>query len=91
MIFLSFAIINSFSTRYVQVYTKTGKTWMPHRFWEFEVYKSNAIIRCILEFTTRQDHAGFGMELDLFGWGIDFKIYDHRHWDFENNCWEIYE
>jgi len=91
MINLSFVITNPFSTRYVQVYTKTGKTCMPHKFWEFEVYKSNAIIRCILEFTTRVDHSGFGMELDLFGWGIDFKVYDHRHWDDENNCWEVYE
>jgi hypothetical protein len=91
LIFLSFALINPFSTRFSSVYCKSGKTLMPHKFWEFGIYKTNAIIRCILEFTTRQDHAGFGVELDLLGWGIEFKVYDNRHWDDEKECWEVYE
>ena len=91
MIHLAFVLVNPFSERFSSVYNKTGKTWIPHRFWEFGVYKTNAIIRCILDFTIRQDHAGFCIELDLFGWGVEFRIYDSRHWDYENDCWKVYE
>lgn len=97
MIYLSFDIKNPFSTKFSSFgYTKCGKTWMPHKFWEFEVYKTNSIIRFILDFTIRQDHAGtrfstFGIELCLFGWDFEFRVYDNRHWNYENNCWEVYE
>ena len=91
MIYLSFVITNPFSPSFSKVYETSGKTWMPHRFWEFGVYKTNAIIRCIIDFTIRQDHAGFGMELDLFGWGVEFRVYDSRHWNVETECWEVYE
>jgi hypothetical protein len=41
--------------------------------------------------TKKQDHAGanisFGL-LRLFWFNI--SVYDHRHWDDENNCWENY-
>ena len=87
MIFLSFAIINPFSTRFSSVYCKSGKTWMSHKFWEINLYKSNTIIRCISDFTIRKDHAGFSIELGLFGWDVEFKVYDHRHWDVDYNCW----
>jgi hypothetical protein len=33
------------------------------------------------------DHAGPEFEIVLLGWTLDFKIYDIRHWDIENNTW----
>ena len=35
-----------------------------------------------------RDHAGFNFEINMFGWQIDFRIYDSRHWDYKNWCWE---
>jgi len=40
-----------------------------------------------LHFIAR-DHAGVLFELNLFGYEGSFKIYDSRHWDYENWCWE---
>lgn len=37
------------------------------------------------------DHAGPHLEIDLFGFMLDVKIYDHRHWDYENHKWEVYD
>lgn len=91
MINLSFVITNPFSTRFSSVYCKSGKTWIPHKFWEFDVYKCNTIIRFFLYFKIRQDHAGFGMELGVFGLDFEFRVYDNRHWNSLENCWKVYE
>lgn len=34
------------------------------------------------------DHAGPSLEVNLFGYTVDIELYDTRHWDYENNCWE---
>lgn len=91
MIYLSFSFTNPFSNRFSAVYEKTGKTWNPHKFWEFSVQKDNSILKGWFEFTIRQDHAGLNFEFGILGWGVNFVLYDHRHWDDENNCWENYE
>jgi hypothetical protein len=38
-----------------------------------------------------QDHGGFNFNIELLGYYFEIHIYDIRHWDFENGCWEIYE
>lgn len=48
----------------------------------------------ILEFhigwTTKQDHAGGRFIFSIYKFiFIQVMIYDHRHWDFDNNKWEI--
>lgn len=40
--------------------------------------------------TRQQDHAGIRYNFQLFGIETDFSIYDIRHWDYDNDCWEIY-
>ena len=35
-----------------------------------------------------RDHAGFGLDVNVFGWEFSFRIYDSRHWDYPNWCWE---
>ena len=88
MIYLSLSLSNPFSNRYSVVYDKTGKTWNPHKFWDLSICKRSSIIGFTFDFTTRQDHAGFSLEIELFGWSIEYRFYDNRHWDYKNGCWE---
>ena len=88
MIYLSFTLSNPFSNRYTCVYEKTGKTWNPHKFWDFSICKSNSIIGFTFDFTMRQDHAGSGLDIGFLGWNIEYRFYDSRHWDYKNGCWE---
>ncbi len=37
-----------------------------------------------------RDHAGFSVELILFGYNFHANIYDSRHWDYKTNSWQIY-
>lgn len=37
------------------------------------------------------DHAGPWLVLNLFGWTVDARITDSRHWNDETNTWETYE
>lgn len=37
---------------------------------------------------TGQDHAGVSFEISLASYCLTLNIYDSRHWDYENNCWE---
>lgn len=39
----------------------------------------------------KEDHAGVSLELSLLGTQIYFKIYDTRHWNYKNDCWETCE
>jgi hypothetical protein len=41
--------------------------------------------------TVRQSHAGLELEAGVFGYCIQFTFYDNRHWDYENNCYELYQ
>lgn len=34
------------------------------------------------------DHAGPHLDLTLFGFFLHMNLYDIRHWDYENDCWE---
>jgi hypothetical protein len=34
------------------------------------------------------DHVGVMFNIETFGLYFIFQVYDHRHWDWENNCWE---
>lgn len=36
------------------------------------------------------DHAGPFFILSLFGYSLNIKIYDNRHWDYDTNTWELY-
>jgi len=38
-----------------------------------------------------RDHAGLMLEIELFRHFFIINLYDNRHWDYENNCWEKYE
>ena len=88
MINFYFVLSNPFSERFNVVYEKSGKTWMPHKFWEFSIHKDNSILKGWFKFSIREDHAGFNFNFGILGFGVDFVIYDNRHWDDEKECWE---
>ena len=40
-------------------------------------------------FTTGHDHAGPSFELTILWFFVMIKIYDRRHWDYDNHMWEV--
>jgi hypothetical protein len=88
MINFAFGLANPFCNRLSLVYEKFGKTWIPHKFWEFNVYKTSCLIDFRISYIMREDHAGFETFIGLLGWSVEFKFCDSRHWDYKNNCWE---
>jgi len=59
-----------------------------NRAWELEhTYYSGSLFDIDTSFSIREDHAGFELTLGLFGYGIHFRIYDTRHWDYARGIW----
>jgi len=59
--------------------------------WELEhTYYSGSLFDIDISWGIREDHAGFDFTLGFFGYSINFRIYDTRHWDDYHKCWEIY-
>ena len=58
--------------------------------YQFEFGKNSNfdLFELSLKWSTKQDHAGisfvFTIRKIIF---MSLKIYDHRHWDRNNNCW----
>lgn len=77
--------------RFKNIRSWSGSTPFEHKFWEAQIMKDGELLRIEFELTTRQDHAGARLELGLLGYKASFAIYDHRHWDYENNAWEKHE
>lgn len=44
-----------------------------------------------IKWTHNCDHAGFECYLGLFGAFIEINFVDVRHWDWEKECWCVYE
>ena len=61
-----------------------------NKFIELECYKHGHIFSFMLNWSIRQDHAGFDIELGLFGYNVHFNFYDNRHWNNEEGRWMIY-
>lgn len=90
MIYFNINIRNPFSSRFENLWTKSGGTPWVYKYWEVQVMKDDELIRIEFEFTTRQDHAGVRLELGLLGYKIAATVYDSRHWDHERNQWTEY-
>ena len=60
--------------------------------WELEhSYYSGSLLDIDIELSRDEDHAGFDLTVGLLGYGIHFRIYDIRHWNYETNTWENYD
>jgi len=59
---------------------------------EVECIKWSCLVTLTVNISWRgSDHAGPSIELGLLGYEVHIKIYDTRHWNYENNNWEVYE
>lgn len=57
-----------------------------HRSWELQhTFYSRSLLDFELCWSTREDHAGVTIGLGLLGYGINFSIYNNKHWDEETN------
>lgn len=90
MITLNFNVRNPWSDRWKCIKSWAGTTPFRHKFWEVQIDKTSDIIGFDLRLTTRQDHAGLFLCLAFLGYEIIITLYDHRHWDTENNRWSEY-
>jgi|APGre2960657444_1045066.scaffolds.fasta_scaffold45153_2 hypothetical protein len=86
MINLNFSIEYPFSDRF-KILASTSKMLTQHKAVEANIYGTANIIKLLLTYSIRQDHAGIRIEFGLFGYECELYIYDTRHWDYENNCW----
>lgn len=41
-----------------------------------------------IDWSKKTDHAGLSFYIDIFHVFLEAKVYDSRHWDYENNRWE---
>lgn len=93
MINFRFAIENPWAkSDFKNIYVVDGPFFTKHKGWEFEIIKySRDLFKIHFAFTLRGcDHPGLKMTLALLGYSASLHIYDGRHWDYENNCWEKY-
>jgi len=71
-----------------------------YRYWSVTKYKTfeiqisrggNTIVGGSFRWDMKCDHAGIMIDLSLFRRFFHVTFHDNRHWDYKNNCWEIYE
>lgn len=77
-------------TRYIEVDKKLSK----NKSYQIELIKwSEADCLFDIELDTRvvgRDHIGPEISITIWRYYFHIGIYDHRHWDYENKRWEIY-
>lgn len=89
MINFSFSLSNPFIKEGFDTVWNFGRQLTTHKFLEVETYRHRHIlIEFNVAITFRTDHAGIVVGVGLFGYVAHFTIYDHRHWDEENNNWK---
>jgi hypothetical protein len=88
MIYFNLNIDNPFTDRWNTLFYKHGLLTQ-HKAWEFNGYRTHHLINVSFKLNFKGDHAGIQIELGLLGYSTEFQIYDTRHWDYENDCWEI--
>lgn len=91
MLSLHLHLINPWHTENFQnLFCRSGLI-SKHKAWEFEVTRySYDVAKIYFEWSARCDHAGPKAEISLLGYSVSFQIYDTRHWNYDNNCWEVY-
>ena len=90
MINLRLSIVNPWSSLWNAGWAWGGKI-TKNKSWECQIYRCNTIAEFMFEFKTRQDHAGLRLEFGLLSWCLTFVVYDNRHWNYDKECWEIYD
>jgi len=52
------------------------------------VCRCRTFLELSVNYTVKQDHAGFNFTIGLLGYDLAFTIYDTRHWNYNLNTWE---
>jgi hypothetical protein len=62
-----------------------------NKFFEFEVgvwdNPNRSILNQMFSITTKGDHAGFNLYVEILGAYMTVCFYDTRHWNYEKNRW----
>lgn len=71
------------------------KSWRLSKNKTFEIQLCRDGINPLIEFRVNvswrgRDHAGSRISLALLGLNLLTQVYDSRHWNYEENRWEIY-
>jgi hypothetical protein len=93
MIYFGFSI--SWPLKQIEQKDYIEKTWKLSKNKSLEVQLSragNTLLGASVDFSPYGcDHAGLRIVLDFMRYFLVINLYDNRHWDYENNCWEKYE
>lgn len=90
MIYFNINISNPYWwNRWASIKSWTGDTPWRHKHWEIQIMRVSNLFRIVFSWIVREDHAGANLELALFGYQIDLRFYDSRHWNTETNTWEL--
>jgi hypothetical protein len=90
MINFNFGISNPFSDRWNSLFSKSGLL-RKYKAWEFNGYQTHDLIDIDFRLSFTGDHAGLQVMIGLFGYSLEFSLYDTRHWNDETNTWENYD
>jgi hypothetical protein len=75
-------------------FQNTGKWFnFKNKFWVVQITKwdyegAGETYGIICQYETKTDHAGLQLRLDFWQFMFNFQVYDNRHWDDKNDCWE---
>lgn len=67
------------------------KTLSKNKSFEIQIFRSSPydLVSFGLDLFWRgEDHAGPSLDLCVYKYCLNIKIYDHRHWDYETGNWE---
>lgn len=79
MVNLSLCISNPWSKRWELVSSQHKMLWGLWA-WESAIYRTNQILAVELELKLRTDHQGLRLSFGLFGYTLEFSLYDRLHW-----------
>jgi hypothetical protein len=92
MININFEINNPWHIETSSVpFTKSRKI-LKNKVWEIEILEyTDILFKFQLSYSVRGiDHPGLRLSFGLVNIEFNFRVYDTRHWDYENDCFEIH-
>jgi hypothetical protein len=90
MIYINLSLINPWSDRFEPKWS-WSKLISKYKAIEVEFYRSNTVAEFECRLRHREDHAGLALGLGLFSYTLRAQFYDTRHWNYADNCWEVYD
>lgn len=79
MLTLSFVIVNPWSDRR-GIISNWHKMLIGMWAWDCTVYRTNQLLALEFETRLRTDHEGLRLVVGLFGYSLEFCVYNRMHW-----------